>query len=137
MARTLESQRAPLHPPLARPCTGLASRQGFPGWGHYGATKAAQLGFMRSAAMELAAFGITINAIQPGNIITEGLAALGEAYLAATEAVIPIGHLGNVRDIGYAALYFASAEAGFVTGSHLVVDGGQIIPEQPSFREKW
>ena len=92
---------------------------------------------MRSAAMELAAFGITINAIQPGNIITEGLAAYGEAYLAATEAVIPIGHLGNVRDIGYAALYFASAEAGFVTGSHLVVDGGQIIPEQPSFREKW
>ena len=110
---------------------------GFPGWAHYGATKAAPLGFMRSAAMELAAFGITINAIQPGNIITEGLAALGEEFLAAVEAVIPLGRLGSVRDTGYAALYFASKEAGYVTGTTIVVDGGQIIPEQPSFRDKW
>ena len=110
---------------------------GFPGWAHYGATKAAQLGFMRSAAMELAAFGITINAIQPGNIITEGLAALGEEFLAAVEAVIPLGRLGSVRDTGYAALYFASKEAKYVTGTTIVVDGGQIIPEQPSFRDKW
>ena len=110
---------------------------GFPGWAHYGATKAAQLGFMRSAAMELAAFGITINAIQPGNIITEGLAALGDEFLAAVEAVIPLGRLGSVRDTGYAALYFASKEAGYITGTTIVVDGGQIIPEQPSFRDKW
>ena len=110
---------------------------GFPGWSHYGATKAAQLGFMRSAAMELAAFGVTINAVMPGNIITEGLAALGDDYLRNTEAVIPLGHLGVVRDIGYAALYLASAEANFITGTTLVVDGGQTIPEQPSFRDKW
>ena len=85
----------------------------------------------------VAAFGITINAIQPGNIVTEGLAALGDEYLAATQAVIPLGHLGSVRDIGYAALYFASVEAAYVTGTTIVVDGGQIIPEQPSFRNKW
>jgi 3-oxoacyl-[acyl-carrier protein] reductase len=47
---------------------------GFPGWSHYGATKAAQLGFIRTAAIELAAKGITINAVLPGNVVTEGLA---------------------------------------------------------------
>ena len=50
---------------------------GFPGWSHYGATKAAQLGFLRTAAIELAGKGITINAVMPGNIETEGLAELG------------------------------------------------------------
>ena len=52
---------------------------GFPGWSHYGATKAAQLGFLRTAAIELAARkGITINAVMPGNIVTEGLDELGD-----------------------------------------------------------
>ncbi|CCQ95813.1 3-oxoacyl-(acyl-carrier-protein) reductase FabG [[Clostridium] ultunense Esp] len=54
---------------------------GYVGWSHYGASKAAQLGFMRSAALELARYGITINAIMPGNIITEGLKNLGADYL--------------------------------------------------------
>ena len=48
---------------------------GFPGWTHYGATKAGQLGFMRTACIELAKYGITVNAVLPGNIITEGLRA--------------------------------------------------------------
>ena len=104
---------------------------GFPGWAHYGATKAAQLGFMRSAAMELAASRITINAVMPGNIMTEGLAALGEEFLDGVREVIPLGEIGNVRDIGYAALYLASKEASFVTGTTLVVDGGQTVPETP------
>ncbi len=52
---------------------------GFPGWSHYGASKAAQLGgFMRTAAIELAPHAITVNAILPGNILTEGLADLGD-----------------------------------------------------------
>ena len=53
---------------------------GFPGWSHYGATKAAQLGFLRTAAIELAARNITINAVMPGNIVTEGLDELGAEY---------------------------------------------------------
>jgi len=110
---------------------------GFPGWSHYGATKAAQLGFMRSAAMELAPAGVTINAVMPGNILTEGLVALGDEYLRGVEAVIPLGYIGAVRDIGYAALYFASKQAGFVTGTTLVVDGGQTVPETAGFREAW
>ena len=56
---------------------------GYPGWSHYGATKAAQLGFLRTACIELAPKGITVNAVMPGNICTEGLDELGEDYLAA------------------------------------------------------
>ena len=102
---------------------------GFPGWSHYGASKAAQLGFMRTAAIELAPKGITVNAVLPGNVATEGLAEMGPDYRAAMEATIPLGVLGEVEDIGYAALYFATDEASYVTGQALVVDGGQVLPE--------
>jgi 3-oxoacyl-[acyl-carrier protein] reductase len=102
---------------------------GFPGWSHYGATKAGQLGFMRTACIELAKYSITINAVMPGNIVTEGLAGLGEDYQKTMAASIPLKRLGTVEDIGYAALYFASKEAGYVTGQTIIVDGGQILPE--------
>ena len=102
---------------------------GYPGWCHYGATKAAQLGFLRTAAIELAPKGITINAVMPGNIETEGLAELGPEYRQAMEASIPQKKLGKVEDIGYAALFFATDEAGYITGQTIVVDGGQILPE--------
>ena len=102
---------------------------GFPGWTHYGATKAGQLGFMRTACIELAKYGITVNAVLPGNVLTEGLIAMGEDYHKTMAASIPLRKLGTVEDIGYAALYFASREAGYVTGQTLVIDGGQIVPE--------
>ena len=102
---------------------------GYPGWTHYGATKAGQLGFMRTACIELAKYGITVNAVMPGNIITEGLAGMGAEYQASMAASIPLKRLGTVADIGHAALYFASREAGYVTGQTIVVDGGQILPE--------
>jgi len=102
---------------------------GFPGWTHYGATKAGQLGFMRTACIELAKYGITVNAVMPGNILTEGLIAMGEDYEKTMAASIPLKKLGSVEDIGYAALYFASKEAGYVTGQTIIVDGGQILPE--------
>ena len=62
---------------------------GYPGWAHYGASKAGQLGFMRSAALEYAKYGITVNAVQPGNVLTDGLKAQGEAYLEGTRKIIP------------------------------------------------
>jgi 3-oxoacyl-[acyl-carrier protein] reductase len=102
---------------------------GFPGWTHYGASKAGQLGFVRTAAIELARHGITVNAVMPGNIATEGLSGLGEDYLETMAASIPLKRLGSVEDIGHAALFFASKEAAYVTGQTLVVDGGQILPE--------
>lgn len=102
---------------------------GFPGWSHYGATKAAQLGFLRTAAIELAAQGITVNAVLPGNIETEGLDDLGPDYRQKMEASIPQRRLGTVDDIGHAALFLATDEAGYITGQTIVVDGGQILPE--------
>ncbi len=102
---------------------------GYPGWSHYGASKAAQLGFVRTAALELAPRSITINAVLPGNVATEGLDGLGDDYLAAMAASVPQKRLGSVADIGNAALFFATEEAGYVTGQTLVVDGGQVLPE--------
>jgi 3-oxoacyl-[acyl-carrier protein] reductase len=102
---------------------------GYPGWSHYGATKAGQLGFMRTASIELARHGITINAILPGNILTEALTALGPEYLRSMAASIPLKRLGTVEDVGHAALFFASKEAAYITGQTIVVDGGQILPE--------
>jgi 3-oxoacyl-[acyl-carrier protein] reductase len=102
---------------------------GFPGWSHYGATKAAQLGFIRTAAIELAAKGITVNAVLPGNVVSEGLLEAGPEYRAAMEASIPQRKLGTVEDIGHAALFFATDEASYITGQTLVIDGGQVLPE--------
>jgi 3-oxoacyl-[acyl-carrier protein] reductase len=102
---------------------------GSSGWSHYGASKAGQLGFMRTAAIELAPYGITVNAVLPGNIATEGLADLGEEYRRSMEASVPMGRLGSVTDIANAALFFASDEAAYITGQSLVIDGGQILPE--------
>ena len=102
---------------------------GFPGWAHYGASKAGQLGFLRTAAIELAASGITINAVLPGNIATEGLADLGEEYQAQMAASIPLRRLGTVEEIGHTALFLATDEAGYITGQTIVVDGGQVLPE--------
>jgi 3-oxoacyl-[acyl-carrier protein] reductase len=102
---------------------------GFTGWSHYGASKSAQLGFMRTAAIELAPHRITVNAVLPGNILTEGLKDLGEDYLAGMARGIPAGALGAPEDIGYAAAFLASDEAAYITGQALVVDGGQVLPE--------
>ncbi|TQS24550.1 3-oxoacyl-ACP reductase FabG [Microbispora sp. KK1-11] len=102
---------------------------GLPGWSHYGASKAGQVGFMRTAAIELAPKGITVNAVLPGNILTEGLADLGDDYLRGMEAAIPMRRLGSVEDIGNACLFLATDEAAFITGHSLVVDGGQVLPE--------
>jgi 3-oxoacyl-[acyl-carrier protein] reductase len=102
---------------------------GYPGWSHYGASKAGQLGFMRTAAIELAPRKITVNAVLPGNIYTEGLADVGEGYIASMAASIPQKRLGTPQDIANAALFFASDEAAYITGQSLAIDGGQVLPE--------
>ena len=101
---------------------------GFPGWSHYGATKAAQLGFLRTAAMELATSGITVNAVLPGDVATEGLDELGADYIARWRRRFRCDASG-VADIGNAALFLATDEAAYITGQTIVVDGGQILPE--------
>jgi 3-oxoacyl-[acyl-carrier protein] reductase len=102
---------------------------GFTGWSHYGASKAGQLGFVRSAALELAKAQVTVNAVMPGNIMTEGLGDLGDDYLHTMAASIPLSRLGSIEDIANAVLFLACDEAAFITGQTLVIDGGQTIPE--------
>ncbi|WP_237388441.1 SDR family oxidoreductase [Xenorhabdus sp. Sc-CR9] len=102
---------------------------GLSGYSHYGASKAGQLGFMRSAALEYAGQGITINAVMPGMIMTEGLQAFGDDLLNYAETITPMRTLGAPEDIGYAACFLASDEAKYITGQTIVIDGGQVLPE--------
>jgi 3-oxoacyl-[acyl-carrier protein] reductase len=102
---------------------------GYAGWSHYAASKAGQLGFVKSAALELAPDGITINALLPGNVRTEGVVELGQAYQDEMAGSIPMGRLATVDEIGGAAVFLASDQASFITGQGLVIDGGQVLPE--------
>ena len=88
------------------------------------ALRAGLHGLVNALSKECASQGITVNAVLPGNIATEGLAEMGDDYKAAMEATIPLHRLGDVDDIGNAALFFATKEAGYVTGQAMVVDGG-------------
>jgi 3-oxoacyl-[acyl-carrier protein] reductase len=100
-----------------------------PGLAHYAASKAALLGLMRTAALELAADGITVNAILPGNVRTPGFAELSDEVVAAVVRAIPLGRIAEPEELGWAVRFFASEEAAYVTGQTLVVDGGQVLPE--------
>jgi 3-oxoacyl-[acyl-carrier protein] reductase len=106
-----------------------------PGHGHYSASKAGINGFIRAAAIEFAPYGITVNGVEPGNILTEGMKAHRSAeFIRSMEDMVPLGRLGTPRDVAHAALFLASDEAAYVTGTTIVVDGGQILPEGSDFR---
>jgi 3-oxoacyl-[acyl-carrier protein] reductase len=101
-----------------------------PGHGHYSASKAGINGLIRAAAIELAPEGITVNGIEPGNIMTEGLQAeRSPEYIRAMERAVPLGRLGTPREVAHAVLFLASDEAAYITGTTIVIDGGQILPE--------
>ena len=101
-----------------------------PGHGHYSASKAGINGLIRAAALELAPHGITVNGVEPGNIMTEGVSAhRSPEFVAAMERSVPLGRLGTPRDVAHAVLFLASDEAAYITGTTIIVDGGQILPE--------
>ena len=104
---------------------------GQPGFAHYGASKAALLGFMRSAAVELATTGVTVNAVLPGNVKTPGFASTSEEHQRLMLTSIPMRRYADPEDIGWAVRFLASPEAGYITGQTLIVDGGQVLPEAP------
>ena len=106
-------------------------RTGIAGLAHYAASKAGINGFIKVAAIEFGRFGVTVNAIEPGTIATEGVVALGAEYLRRAAAALPIPRLGTVDDCAYAVLFLGSDQAGYITGQTLVVDGGQVLPESP------
>ena len=104
---------------------------GQPGFAHYGASKAAMLGFMRSAAVELARTGVTVNAVMPGNVSTPGFADTSDDHQRRMLASIPMGRYAEPEEVGWAVRFLASPEAGYITGQTLIVDGGQVLPEAP------
>jgi 3-oxoacyl-[acyl-carrier protein] reductase len=106
-----------------------------PGHGHYSASKAGINGFIRAAAIEFAGYGITVNGVEPGNILTEGMKLhRSPAFIKTMENMVPLGRLGTPEDVANAVLFLASDEAAYITGTTIVVDGGQILPEGADFR---
>jgi 3-oxoacyl-[acyl-carrier protein] reductase len=102
---------------------------GAPELAHYAASKAAILGLMRSAALELVDDGITVNAVQPGNVRTPGIEVFGREFIADMVKSIPMKRLAEPADVGWAVRFLASEEAGYITGQTIVIDGGQVLPE--------
>jgi 3-oxoacyl-[acyl-carrier protein] reductase len=100
---------------------------GNPGQCNYAASKAALIGFTKSAARELGSRGITVNALAPGFIETDMTGVLTEEQRQALLIRIPLGSLGRVEDVAEAALFLASPGARYVTGHVLLVDGGMAM----------
>ena len=106
-----------------------------PGHGHYSASKAGINGFIKSAALEFSGYGITVNGVEPGNILTDGMQMhRSAAFIKSMEVAVPLGRLGTPRDIANCALFLASDDASYITGTTIVVDGGQTLPEGADFR---
>lgn len=101
-----------------------------PGTAHYAASKAGLNGFIKTAALELAAENITVNGVEPGYISTAAMEHLGDAEtIEAMAKAIPAGQLGKPADIANAMLFLASDEAAYITGQTITVDGGSTLPE--------
>ncbi|RTF61480.1 SDR family oxidoreductase, partial [Serratia marcescens] len=110
-------------------------RVAYPGLAHYAASKAGVNGFIRAAALELAAENIRVNGVEPGMIRTPAMANLGDAQVnQAIAAAVPLGRLGEPEDIAAAMVFLASPAAAYITGQTLVVDGGALLPETNAHR---
>ena len=92
---------------------------------NYAAAKSGIHGFTKALAQEGAAHGITVNAIAPGYVNTDMVAAVPDNILEKIIERIPVGRLGEASEIARAVLFLVSEDAGFVTGSTLSVNGGQ------------
>lgn len=100
---------------------------GNPQFAPYVAAKGAQLGQMRSWARELAPFGVTVNLVSPGWILTERHANADPQEMATYRAGVPMKRMGEVQDIGRTVAFLCSRDAGFITGQKLAVNGGNTL----------
>lgn len=131
----LTQQALPLFKRQGRGCLLVTSsvtgpRVAYPGLSHYAASKAGVNGFIRNVAVELASLNVRVNGVEPGMIRTPAMNNLGDAGHNANIADrVPLGRLGDPRDIAHAMLFLASDMASYITGQTLVVDGGATLPE--------
>ena len=100
---------------------------GNPGQANYAASKAGMIGFSKALAQEVASRNVTVNCIAPGFIASPMTDALNDQQREQTLVKIPAGRLGDGADIGAAATYLASSEAGYMTGQTLHVNGGMAM----------
>jgi 3-oxoacyl-[acyl-carrier protein] reductase len=106
----------------------VVGHTGNPGQANYVASKAGLVGMTKAVAQELASRGITVNCIAPGFMTSAMTDALNDQQRQAILSKIPVGAMGSGEDIGSAAVYLASREAGYVTGQTLHVNGGMVMP---------
>ena len=107
--------------------TSINGQKGQAGQVNYSAAKAGMIGFTKALAQEGANKGVTVNAIAPGYIDTDMVAAVPEDVLKKIIATIPVGRLGKAEEIAHAASFLASDQAGFMTGATLTMNGAQYI----------
>jgi 3-oxoacyl-[acyl-carrier protein] reductase len=107
--------------------TSIVGVTGNPGQGNYAAAKAGMIGMSKALAAEIATRNVTVNCIAPGFIASPMTDALNDKQREAILASVPMGRLGSGADIGAAAVYLASAEAAYVTGQTLHINGGMAM----------
>ena len=107
--------------------TSVVGVMGNPGQGNYAASKAGMIGMTKSIAAELASRNITANCIAPGFIRSAMTDALNEDQQGRIMATIPAGRLGEASEIAAATVYLSSAEAAYVTGQTIHVNGGMVM----------
>lgn len=105
------------------------NRVAVPGCAHYAASKGGLNGFIRSVALEMAPYGITVNGVEPGLVLTPGVAAaLSEGQRRRMAEFVPLKRWGDPDDIAKTMLFLASPDADYITGQTVVVDGGALLP---------
>ncbi len=105
----------------------INGQKGQLGQANYSAAKAGELGFTKSLALEGARKGITVNAICPGYINTDMVKAMNEKAIEVTKSQIPVGHLGEPKDIARCVTFLVADEASFITGSTITANGGHYL----------
>ncbi len=103
---------------------------GWPKIAHYAASKAGLTGFVKTAAIEFAKDNITINSVEPGEILTDGMKDMvSENFIKKMTESIPMKRYGDPKEVAYAVLFLASDESSYITGQSIIVDGGITLPE--------